>query len=184
MSIEEHPDFKKAKESHQRFMLAIAAGHNATKAYELCYPNASKATCTSKGHTLKNKYSHILAQQSIVSTATLERIGNQTLENIALMAFADPAELFDEQGKPRQLKDIPKNLRLSLSEVEIDGDRVRYKMGGKQRSLEILAKAVKLFDDKSEINISLITEEQRDNKIREILINAVKRESGDAGDNE
>lgn len=177
MAIEDDPEWKSIKKnSHKQFISFMLAGKNSTEAYALSFPNASRKTAGQHGHQLKNKYKDILARQAPIPSVALERVASQTLENLTLMAFADVVDMVDEHGKPRALQDIPKPLRMAITEVEIDGERVKYKVGGKAKAIEILARIARLTENDPKIEITMITEEERQSKLREIVINAMRRE--------
>ena len=176
MSLDNDEEYKKLKGSHKVFIGHILSGKNATESYSLAFPNASRSTAGQHGWKLKDKYKDLLAKWTPIPSVALERVASQTLENLTLMAFADVADMVDKDGKPKALIDIPKPLRMAITEVEIDGDRVKYKVGGKAKALELLAKISRISNDAPQVEITMITEEERQSKLKEIVFNAMRRE--------
>jgi hypothetical protein len=71
----------------------------------------------------------------------------RVLEELARMALADSAQVFNEDGTLKPLKDIPEELRRSLSVVETtqvgkDGDvrLTKVRFWDKPKGLELLMK--------------------------------------------
>lgn len=184
MAIEDDKDWKAIRrETHKVFISNLLQGKTATASYKIAFPKANPALAGKRGYEMKNRYAELIARHSAVPPIALERVADKTLENLTLMAFGDVGDLTDADGKPLPLKQVPAALRMAITEVEIDGDRVKYKIGGKVKALEILSRVARLHEDKTEINISLITEEERDNKIKEIVVRALNKggEGSDEG---
>ena len=179
MALEDDKEWKAIKrETHKVFLSNLLRGKTATESYQIAFPTANKVQAGKKGYELKKRYELLLERHAPIPPLALESVANKTLENLSIMAFADVGELTDSNGKPLPLKEIPAGLRMAITEVEISGKRVKYKIGGKVKALEILSRVARLHEDKTEINISLITEEERDNKIKEIVVRAMDRNSG------
>lgn len=179
MKLEDDEEYINAKPQHQVFIHNLLKGNTLTKAYQLAYPTANERTAATKGCQLKKKFSGLLDRVQMINEETLEKVSNQTLHNLTLMAFADLGEIVEKNGTPKPLYKIPRHIRMAITEVEIEGKRVKYKVGGKLKALEILSKIARLQNDNNEINISLITEEERNSKIREIVVNAMNRNGDD-----
>mgnify|MGYP006275890811 CR=1 FL=1 len=183
MSIENDPDWIKIKvEGHKKFINAFLAGKNATEAYQSAYPNASRRTSNEKGYRLKERYKELIERQTYIPSVALERVASRTLENLTQMAFADPAEMLDRNGNPRNLKDIPKALRMAITEVEIDKKGMRFKLGGRTQALQLLAKIAKIDRDEPETQIAIITQEEKNAQLRDILVGAMRREKSERYD--
>lgn len=176
MSLENDEEYRKLKDTHKRFISHLLSGKNATESYSLVFPNASRATAGQHGWKLKDKYKELIAKWTPIPSVALERVASQTLENLTLMAFADVADMVDKDGKPKALSDIPKPLRMAITEVEIDGDRVKYKVGGKAKALELLAKISRITNDQPQVEITMISEEERQSRLKEIVVKALQRE--------
>lgn len=169
-------EFDKLKPSHQEFITHILEGKNATESYALAFPNANRKTSGVKGHKLKNQYSHIISSKTRVNPDMIKEIAEETIANLTLMAFADTSLMFDKKGMLKPLSSIPKEIRMSITEIEVKGKKVSYKIGGKLKALEILAKVVKLTDQQPEISISIMTEQEKNDRIKEILVKAIGRD--------
>jgi predicted deacylase len=63
------------------------------------------------------------------------------LAELGGMGFVDPLELFDKDGKPRALKDIPRRTRAAIKKMSVDKHgTVHIELTDKVRALELLAK--------------------------------------------
>jgi hypothetical protein len=157
-------------------------GHSATESYALAFPKANRRTAGTKGHKLKVQYAEIIERNAPINPDKIENVANQTLHNLTLMAFADLGAMVGADGMPLPLHKVPKEIRMAITEVEIEGQKLKYKIGGKLKALEVLSKIARLHTPETEININLINEEERDNKIKEIVVRAMSREEGDGED--
>lgn len=175
MALEDNPDFRVLPDKDKKFIYHLLKGRTAKEAYKLTHPTATKRSCETKGSQLRQKYKHFV-EESLSQGGLLEGVNKRVVENLVAMAFADTGELLDEQGRPRSLKDIPPNLRRCITEFEIDGEHIRYKLTGKLKSLETLAKITRLTENSPAVQVEVITESQRDAKLDSILVNALKRE--------
>lgn len=174
-SITEDPEYQMAKESHKQFINGILNGKSNTDAYALAFPKASRPVCGSKGAVLRAKYEPLLNRYVPLTPEQVNKITDETIGNLTLMAFADVSDMFDKHGKPLPVKKMPKAIRMGITEVEVRNNKVSYKMGGKLKALEILAKVARLTEEKTEVSITLMTEEEKNAKIKEILVRAVAR---------
>ena len=181
MSLSDDPDFKKIKvEGYRQFLTNLLAGHNGIKSYQMAYPNASPKTAGVKATQLKKKFGHILERNSPINPDRIEDVANQTLHNLSLMAFADLGQMVDAKGMPLPLQQVPVEIRMAITEIEVDGEKLKYKVGGKIKALEILAKIARLHQpETASVNIELITEEERNSRLKEIVISAMTREDED-----
>ena len=175
-SISDDPEYMMAKESHKQFITNILNGMNNTEAYALAYPNASYKVCGSKGSILRTKYEPLINRYVPLTPDHINKITDETIGNLTLMAFADASDMFGKDGKPLPIKKMPKAIRMGITEVEVKGNKVSYKIGGKLKALELLAKVARLTDNAPEISITLMSEEEKEQKIREILVRAVGRD--------
>jgi len=170
-------EFDKLKPTHKEFITNILNGKSATESYALAFPNASRKTAGVKGHKLKTQYAHIIASSTQTNPDLVRDIAEQTIANLTLMAFADTSLMFDKKGMLKPLSSIPKEIRMSITEIEVKGKKVSYKIGGKLKALEILAKVARLTESQPEVSITIMTEEEKEKRIKEILVQAVRRDA-------
>jgi len=82
------------------------------------------------------------------------------------LATSDVAECFDDDGNMKNIKDMPKNVRLAIGSFEVQenfdketGELLGYtkkvKLWSKDKNLENLGRHLKMYTDKSEISGSV-----------------------------
>lgn len=93
----------------------------------------------------------------------LEIKSDDVLRELFRIATTDIGDVFDEEGRLKPLKDIPKDTRRAIASIEVDElfdgsgeDRVqtgwvkKVKFWDKPKALELLGKHLKMFTDKIE----------------------------------
>ena len=129
---------------------AIRAGYSERSAY-------------SQAHELLKKPEVKKAIQELEEAAS-ERTAitkDMVLKELARVAFVDPRKLFDEEGRPKDIRFLDSDTAAALSSVDIyeefdyDGDEKelsgytkKYKWADKLRALEMLGKHLGMFTDK------------------------------------
>ena len=182
MALEDDPEYQALPNKQKMFLFNLLSGKNATDSYALAYPKANRKSAGQHGYELKKRFSNIIERNSPILVDKIEKVANETLHNLTLMAFADIGNMFDENNQLKSIHDMPKSLRMAVTEVEVEGDKIKYKMGGRIKALEILSKVARLHNEQPEMHISLITEEERDSKIKEIVLRAQARRDDDVGE--
>jgi hypothetical protein len=177
MALRDDPEFLAIPQKHQELVALLVDGITPTVAYGRLYPNASHSSCKKKGSHYNIKYKNIILRNSPMQFVDIKKIADQTLKNLTLMAFADVGEIFDGYGKVRTIKEMPKELRMCVTEIEVEGDRVKYKLNGKMEAVKCLAKISRLAPETTAIQVNLISEEEKAKRIQEILITALQREN-------
>jgi hypothetical protein len=174
--IEQDPEYKNLKPKHREFITLVLNGKSYSDAYAELYPNAStRKIAGCKGSLLAKKYAPLINRYKPLTPEMVKQIGEETIANLTLMAFADMEDMFGKDGKLLPIKKMPKAIRMGITEVEVKGNKVSYKVGGKVKALEILAKVARLTETQPEVSITIMTEEEKQNRIREILVQAVGR---------
>jgi phage terminase small subunit len=127
--------------------------------YLLC-GNASKAAekagyaNPNSGHQLirNSKVKRYLQAQSDRLAEKFAATKERIIQELCRIAYLDPAELFDENGKLRPIHEIPPETRAAIAGVNVtknqEGEIVsKIKLVDKTKALEMLAKYQKLFSD-------------------------------------
>ena len=178
MSIEKDPEYIALPETHKKFINNLYQGQSATEAYKGAFPNASRATAATRGGNLKKKYEPLFQKHALVPSIALERIASKTLENLQAMAFADPKDMM--RGKSlKPISEMPEALRMAISEVQVDGDKMSFKLGGRIKALEILARMCNMGNEGQEVAVKIMTDEEKIGKLRELVVAVRKREGLD-----
>jgi phage terminase small subunit len=117
----------------------------------------SKKTAYSQGQRLlKNvEVKKMLKQEAQRRESNSEIKSNDIFDLNVLMIKLDPLALFNPDGSPKNLNDIPANVRSLLiieSEVTADGYKVKYRMPDKQKASEFLGKALGMFNENINVN--------------------------------
>jgi len=179
MALEGDLVFQKLKEPVQKFIMNVLAGFNFVQSYIMSHPGAeNNAIIRGRAWKLAARpdVRLIIDRENKLRASRIEEAAALTTENLLSMAFADVGEVIDENGKPRKLRELPDPLRKSITEIEVDGDCVKYRLGGKLKALEILGKMTNLFKE-PKVELNVITEEERTKRILEIIQAAKDRES-------
>lgn len=178
-SLEDDPQFKELKDQHKQFIRYLLEGRSAVDSYSLCYPKAGYNTAAAKGHELKHKpvVQELLRKNDYEGSHIIRDTANATVENLRAMAFADLGDIFKPDGTLKPIRSLPKALRISITEIEVEGDKVKWKLGGKTKALELLSKITKIAaEPTTQVEVNIISEEERDRAINEILIKANARD--------
>lgn len=116
-----------------------------------------------------------LKQTDVFVGPTIPRI----LQELMCIAFFDPKELFDENGTPRPLSEIPEGVRRCIAGIEFAmegrGDEAvtikKYKIIDKHKALENLGRHLAMFTDKLKVDLpqelSSMTDEQLNSAIKQ-----------------
>jgi phage terminase small subunit len=124
---------------------AIRAGYKAVNAHTVASQNLAKPY-------VAERIQELMDERSKKTEITAERV----LEELAKMAFANIANIYDDQGRLLPVKEMPEDVAACLQEVTEGVDRNgdvqrKYKMADKKSTLELLGKHLKLFTDKTEV---------------------------------
>ena len=72
----------------------------------------------------------------------------KNLQAMACVAYTDPADFFDEDGKIKEIEDIPKHARMAISGIEFDEDGKvkKLKIADRNKAHENVAKVLGQFN--------------------------------------
>ena len=118
----------KALTPNQRiFISEYLVDRNATRAYQVAFPDASYATCRSQARRLVTK-PNIQEEIRAASEAQQKRTrirADAVIREAARIAFADPYYLFQEDGiTPRPMHEIPIETRRAIATLKSKVTRV------------------------------------------------------------
>jgi phage terminase small subunit len=93
---------------------------NATRAYREAYPEASLATADTEGPRLTKdpRISSEIARGERALRSRYKRSAEKTLDEIALVAFGNVADLLDENGDLKAFKDLPRHVSAMVASFE------------------------------------------------------------------
>lgn len=104
-----------------------------------------------------------------------------TAEDVVLelrrIAMADPLDAFDENGALRPLKDVPENLRRTISSIDtettVSEDGVttivrKIRFWPKDKTLELLGKHLAMFQDRSKVELT-----GKDGEALQVVVNVL-----------
>lgn len=125
------------------FVAAMIERHNATRAYQLAYPNCKANTAATNGwRMLRNaKVRTAIAEGRRAKLEALEMKGTEALQRIALIARADVRQLFDEDGKLLPVHEWPDELALAVKSVKDKPWGKEISFDSRLSALEIVAEA-------------------------------------------
>lgn len=171
---------KKLTAKQRLFIAAYCAEPNATKAAESAGYSRRTAYSIGQENLTKPEIAQEIARKLQKKADKYEITGDKVLRELALMGFArmDSYIGIGESGEAFvDLSAVKKDpdLAAAIQEVTVDeyteghGEearevkRIKFKLADKRGSLELLGKHLKLFTDKSEIelkNLELLSDEQ------------------------
>jgi len=149
----------------KRFAAEYLLDLNATQAYMRATGVTNERTAATNGWRLLRNADIAAAIQAGTrrQIQTTELTAARVLEELRRLAFFDPAELFDEHGHIKPLKDMTPEARAVIAGIEVaranfdrtDGKRSnewlhKIKLSPKVNALEMLAKYFKLLDRDAE----------------------------------
>lgn len=143
---------------------------NATKAYQAAYPNAAYQTCHSAGHGYYRQ-EHIYDYVQTRFKEAQERLSvthERVINELAAMAFFNPADLFNVDGSLIPFHLLPAELSTSIASFECDvyqdetgkiaQGNVKYKFTDKLKALITLARYLNLFEQENENKVSSLAQ--------------------------
>ena len=169
---------KKRTRSENRAHRAFAAeyvrnGYNATEAYRTVYRVENDGTARSNSNRLLTKADvlDMVDEEQAKVLRGRELTRQRTLEELGCIAFLDPLDLLDEQGKLLPYDRIPDRARRAIAALEEDavtGAR-KVRLASKLRALEVIGKAIGMFKEQI----------QHEGPVQIIVETGVSREPGE-----
>ena len=134
-------------EKQQRFVDEYIVDLNATRA--AIRAGYSPKTAESQGaRLLRNAKVQEAVRNAKQSRQERTRVtADQTVREIARLAFADPRRLVNEDGSVKALYELDEDLAAAVSSVEVDEyGKVKYKLRPKTQALDMLMKHLGLYE--------------------------------------
>jgi phage terminase small subunit len=164
---------KKLTKRQELFVAEYLVDLNATRAAMVA--GYSEKTAKAQGSRLLTNVdvSEAIAAKHGKRLTNLEITADRVLQEIAKLAFFDPANFFESDGSLKRIQDLDENTRMAMSGLEVTelfegtgeqkhvyGLLKKVKLSDKRSSLELLGKHLKLFGDASQggINGKLVVE--------------------------
>ena len=132
----------------------IRAGYSAKTAYSQAHDLLKKPEIEAEVQRLMNERSK-----------RTEITADKVLKETYLLAMSDIGEAFNEDGSLKPIRDIPAHIRRAISSVEVDelfegrgeqrehvGYTRKLRLWDKVKTLELLGKHLRLFDDAVKID--------------------------------
>lgn len=148
-------------QKQKAFATEYVTDYNATQA--AIRAGYSERSAYSQAHELLKKPEIKEAIKELEEAAS-ERTAitkDMVLKELARVAFVDPRKLFDEEGRPKDIRFLDADTAAALSSVdiyeefdyngdekELSGYTKKYKWSDKLRALEMLGKHLGMFTDK------------------------------------
>ena len=148
-------------DKHKAFASEYVIDYNATQA--AIRAGYSEKTAYSQGNRLlKNVDVQALIKELEAKASKRTEVSkDMVIKELARIAFVDPRNLFDEEGRPKDIRFLDSDTAAALSSVDIyeefdyNGDEKelmgytkKYKWADKLRALEMLGKHLGMFTDK------------------------------------
>jgi len=146
---------------HELFINEYLQSFNATKSYLKVYPKSSEPAA-------RRSASDLLTNPDIKSEIEgridllRERIPSDIIQHLKNLIFFNPADLLDDEGNidPKKFKEnkIPGILSsITVQENESEkgsSKKISFKLTDQNKAIELMSKILKLYEDKTELNIN------------------------------
>lgn len=153
--------------NQKAFCDEYVASNNMTKAYRSAFPNCkSDASAAAGASRLLKKNQDVIdylaametqATQVAMKKASISK--ERILDEESTIAFLDPADMLDENGALKNLKDLPENVRRGIKKITestVGGVRtVRFEFYDKGKSLDRLEKCLKMQQEGVDLTTGL-----------------------------
>jgi phage terminase small subunit len=163
---------KKLTKKQELFVAEYLVDLNATRAAISAGYSVKSADCQASQLLANPKVSEAIAAKHGKRLSSLEITADRVLQEIAKLAFCDPANFFEADGSLRHIQDLDQNTRMAIAGLEVAelfegtgeqkhcyGLLKKIKIADKRSSLELLGKHLKLFSDAAQgINGKLVVE--------------------------
>lgn len=147
----------------ERFAIEYIKDLNGTQAAIRAGYSPTGANATGSRLLANHKVQHLVYK---LNQERLERTkidADFVLQEHARLATSDVAECFDEEGNLKNIKDMPRNVRLAISSFEVQenfdketGELMGYtkkvRLWSKDKNLENLGRHLKLYVDRKEVS--------------------------------
>ena len=148
-------------DKHKAFASEYVIDYNATQA--AIRAGYSEKTAYSQGNRLlkNDEIQEAIKELEAAASKRTEVSKDMVIRELARVAFVDPRKLFDEEGRPKDIRFLDPDTAAALSSVdiyeefdyngedkELSGYTKKYKWSDKLRALEMLGKHLGMFTDK------------------------------------
>ena len=152
----------------EEFAQACVTLGSPARAYRKCYEASKKSQ-----HTVWSEVGDLLKKPAIAArvqqfTEVANKAAEVTVERIARelvrVALFDPRQLFDEEGRPVPINELPEDAARAIAGVDVEalyaqvdggkakiGNIRKYRIASKLQALEILAKWKRMLIDRAEV---------------------------------
>ena len=139
-----------------RFIEEYLVDLNATAAAKRAGYSELTAYKTGSENLKKPQIKAALDQAMFNRSQRTEITADQVLHALSLIAFADIADLFDDNFKLKKLNDIPEDKRKMIAGIEIKHDMfgnvtTKVRTNDRIRALELIGKHLGMFKDRIDI---------------------------------
>jgi len=154
-------------EAQRVFIGRFLAHHNATRAYREAFPDAMPSTAESEGSRLKSdpRIAQEIKRALAELTARYRHKAENTLDTIALIAFANIVDAFDENGALIAPGSMPREIGATIKRIErveikgrdadgkptVTGHTINIELWDKLAALRILGQHYGLFVERVEV---------------------------------
>jgi phage terminase small subunit len=155
-----------------RFVHEYLIDLNATQAAIRAGYSAKTARSIGSDNLTKPDIQQALAKRKAQQLTRADVNADKVLTGLARIAFSDPRQLFDENGKLLDVTNWPEDVAGAVSRFDIpkDGEGIKIRFNDRVRALEMLAKHLRLLSDvtvTAKMDIDFITMVQN---VREKLV--------------
>lgn len=157
-------------QKQKAFATEYVIDYNATQA--AIRAGYSERSAYSQAHELlkKPEIQEVIKELEAEASTRTKVSKDMVIKELARVAFVDPRKLFDEEGRPKDIRFLDPDTAAALASVdiyeefdyngddkELSGYTKKYKWADKLRALEMLGKHLGMFTDKVHVEGSVDT---------------------------
>ncbi len=126
--------------------LVLQPGMSSAEAYRRAYGVKASTAETNGPRLLRNaQVARAVAKARARLAAKLELTAENTLRELARIAFFDPAGMYDEKGRLLSVKDMPEDTRRAIAGIRYGKDGITIKFAPKVEALDKLMRHLGLY---------------------------------------
>lgn len=147
---------KELPDTYKKFCEEYVNCLNKTKAYLRAFPKAKPNTAASQSHKLlaKPAVQNYIEQLFQERQKKFELNEKKIIEKLKQIIDTDPIEIFGKDYQPKNLEEIPENIRKLIKKISVVDGKVTVELPDKVEAITKLGQHIGMFGSKSQSDTS------------------------------